>query len=183
MLIFLDTEFTTFENPELISLALVAENGQELYVELDDFHHKKCSDFVKDVVLPLLSSFRIPSSAAAAKVGDFLSSIEADTITICADYHLDFFLLKKLLARYGTAHKAFDELEVNYDLQRKALAVEVAHPEAAGTAMFKITTVYRSLLNGYFDEYVVDRHHALQDARAIRKAYLGAAKYAQELFT
>ena len=33
MLIFLDTEFTNFVRPNLISIALVSEDGQEFYAE------------------------------------------------------------------------------------------------------------------------------------------------------
>ena len=37
MLVFLDTEFTDFTSPDLISIALVAEDGREFYAELDDY--------------------------------------------------------------------------------------------------------------------------------------------------
>ena len=36
MLVFLDTEFTKFNSPDLISLALVAEDGREFYAERTD---------------------------------------------------------------------------------------------------------------------------------------------------
>ena len=38
MLVFLDTEFTDFAKPDLISLALVAEDGREFYAECTDYH-------------------------------------------------------------------------------------------------------------------------------------------------
>ena len=34
----LDTEFTDFVRPGLISIALVAENGREFYAERTDYH-------------------------------------------------------------------------------------------------------------------------------------------------
>ena len=37
MLMFLDTEFTNFVRPDLISLALVAKDGREFYAERDDY--------------------------------------------------------------------------------------------------------------------------------------------------
>lgn len=37
MLIFLDTEFTDFARPDLISLALVSEDGREFYAERIDY--------------------------------------------------------------------------------------------------------------------------------------------------
>jgi hypothetical protein len=38
MLVFLDTEFTNFAKPSLLSIALVAEDGQEFYAELVDYN-------------------------------------------------------------------------------------------------------------------------------------------------
>lgn len=47
--IFIDTEFTDFTHPGLISIALVAETGEEAYFETQ-YVERECSDFVKDVV-------------------------------------------------------------------------------------------------------------------------------------
>jgi hypothetical protein len=56
MKLFLDCEFTQLSTQaKLISLALVAENGRELYVELlDTWRPENCSDFVIEIVLPQL---------------------------------------------------------------------------------------------------------------------------------
>jgi hypothetical protein len=53
MIIALDTEFTAFHNPRLISIGLVAATGEEFYAELAVPPHE-CSDFVRETVLPLL---------------------------------------------------------------------------------------------------------------------------------
>ena len=37
MLIFLDTEFTAFMRPSLISIALVSEDGREFHAEQTDY--------------------------------------------------------------------------------------------------------------------------------------------------
>lgn len=58
MRLFLDCEFTHLSNQaKADSLALVAENGREFYVELVDvWQEEYCSDFVKQIVLPQLWS-------------------------------------------------------------------------------------------------------------------------------
>lgn len=58
--IYFDTEFTQFESPRLISIALVAEGSdREFYAEPNDtYQPSDCSDFVLDVVLPRLT--RLP---------------------------------------------------------------------------------------------------------------------------
>jgi hypothetical protein len=63
MLIFLDTEFTSFDHPELISMGLVGEDGREFYAERTDYQRDACSDFVLETVLPLLG--RVPGAACS----------------------------------------------------------------------------------------------------------------------
>ena len=60
MLVFLDTEFTDFVRPDLISLALVSEDGREFYAERTDYHRGACSEFVRETVQPLLG--RVPGA-------------------------------------------------------------------------------------------------------------------------
>ncbi len=43
MLVFLDTEFTQFHRPDLISIGLVAEDGREFYAERTDYNQDDCS--------------------------------------------------------------------------------------------------------------------------------------------
>ncbi|WP_426356268.1 hypothetical protein ACP26O_00100 [Burkholderia sp. R-40] len=52
MRIFVDTEFTDFIDCDLISIALVAEDGHEFYAERTDFDHHACSAFVREAILP-----------------------------------------------------------------------------------------------------------------------------------
>ncbi len=56
MKLYLDCEFTQLSPvAKLISLALVAENGKEFYLELlDTWGTQDCSDFVIEIVLPQL---------------------------------------------------------------------------------------------------------------------------------
>lgn len=56
ILLFLDTEFTgLMSEPNLISIALVSEDGCEFYAELTDtWELDECEPFVQEQVLPLL---------------------------------------------------------------------------------------------------------------------------------
>ena len=55
MRVFLDTEFSDFTDPKLISFGLVAENGQAFFLELaDGWNPKYCNSFVMDAIIPLL---------------------------------------------------------------------------------------------------------------------------------
>lgn len=54
---YLDTEFIEYPNTiDLISIALVSEDGRELYCESTDFNESKASDWVKENVIKKLWS-------------------------------------------------------------------------------------------------------------------------------
>ena len=59
MNVFLDTEFTDFLDPHLISLGMASEYGEDFYAEVP-YPDCACSTFVREVVVPLLR--KIPHS-------------------------------------------------------------------------------------------------------------------------
>lgn len=88
MRVFLDCEFTKLSAAaKLISLALVAEDGREFYVELlDAWKEEDCSDFVKEIVLPQLwgGSYVRPIIEARSALLEFLSSFD-EVLVIVTD--------------------------------------------------------------------------------------------------
>lgn len=100
MLIFLDTEFTDFVDCDLISIGLVDENGREFYAELTDYRLEACSDFVNEVVRPLLKHHkgRIEGNKffVAKALREWLSEYK-NGVTVCYDYILDWYLMADLL--------------------------------------------------------------------------------------
>lgn len=153
MLIFLDTEYTGLGQvcPKLISLALVAEDGQrEFYVELTDtWRLNDCAEFVKHEVLPLLQG---PSSSEA-EARDALRAWFADApreVQIACDSETDFRFLINLLG--------------------------APRPENLAACYFDLrplidTAIYDQVVADY---YQIDNrlHHALTDARAYRRGWL-----------
>lgn len=74
--LFLDTEFTDL-HPEarLISIALVAEDGEFFYAELTDtYEFDDCSEFVKGHVLPFLKGkpYEMTYFECALKLGNWI---------------------------------------------------------------------------------------------------------------
>ena len=58
MLLFLDTEFSDFIDCDLISIGIVAEDGQRIfYAERNDYRRDWVSPFVRDAVLPHLGKY------------------------------------------------------------------------------------------------------------------------------
>ena len=136
MLMFIDTEFSDFENPSLISIALVSECGQHVFhADISDWNMRgsPASGFVKEHVLPHLNALTDDVGTAyyiAHKVYDFIAGIDEEVI-IAADYYVDWALLcnlfmnveewmpKNLKKRYINiwsvmSNPAFEEIELNF---------------------------------------------------------------------
>ena len=97
MRLFLDCEFTQLSSAaKLISLALVAENGREFYVELlDGWREDNCSDFVKEIVLPQLwgGEYAMPMIEARKVLLQFLATYdkELEVVTDAPIYDWELF--------------------------------------------------------------------------------------------
>lgn len=78
MKFFLDTEFIERGNQypvTLISIGLVAENGNTFYAVSSEFHDEDCSQWVKENVLPHLGQDpRIPVVDIALRLWDWMDS-------------------------------------------------------------------------------------------------------------
>lgn len=95
MLVFLDTEFTDFMRPDLISIGLVAEDGREFYGERNDYQQEDCSDFVREEVLPLLRRFpdaRFSEVKLSFRVREWLTSLGPFTLACDSLYDRDLLI-------------------------------------------------------------------------------------------
>lgn len=97
MRLFLDCEFTQLTvAARLISVALVAENGREFYVELQDtWRVEDCSEFVVQIVLPQLwgGSHFLPIVEARSALLEFLRSFDEvlEIVTDAPQYDWELF--------------------------------------------------------------------------------------------
>ena len=148
MKIFIDTEFTHFIHTSLISLALVAETGEEEYIETE-FDVAECSDFVKVAVLPQLGQVPnafCPRPDLRLRILTWLSLVRQgdERLLIVYDYTTDWSLF-------------IDALD--YDVPVWCEGENVA------------CDINKHLLRQYFATTGQQEHHALHDARANRYAY------------
>ncbi len=96
-----DCEFTDFIDCDLISVALVADDGREFYAERSDYDDASCSAFVREAVLPQLGQYpgRVFTreglrTALLAWLDQFTGEPER---FFCMDYAGDWDLLVDLL--------------------------------------------------------------------------------------
>ena len=151
MLVFLDTEFTDFARPELLSLALVAEDGREFYAERTDYRKNECSAFVQEIVLPLLG--RVPGAACdsaelALRLQAWFHALPEPPIIIF-DYQTDWDLLAGAMPG-----RPLDSFATPLYLDGYA----ITHPffEKAQNLVYS---------------HAWPPHHALADARALMAGY------------
>ena len=155
MLVFLDTEFTNFMRPALISLALVSEEGHEFYAERSDYPRSACSSFVRTTVLPLLG--RVPGAACdqgtlMRRLRKWFESLPEPAMVIC-DYGEDEALLMQ--ASVGREHRS---------PPAKVGEVLVLDGSIIGDPVFDLAWKL-----AYSQEW--PPHHALADARALHAGY------------
>ncbi|MEO6354855.1 MAG: hypothetical protein ABIO19_05465 [Burkholderiaceae bacterium] len=163
MLVFIDTEFTDFVQIDLISIALVAEDGREFYAERTDYRVDDCNDFVRAAVLPLLG--RVPG--AHCDRAELTRRLRAwfDALPEPAMLIFDYFSDWELLA------DAF--LGDEYDTPPRNVGDKLhLGQEIIGNAVFQ-TALNRTFTREW------PPHHALADARAIHAGYRAYATAAR----
>ncbi|WP_311732569.1 MULTISPECIES: 3'-5' exoribonuclease [Burkholderia cepacia complex] len=143
----MDTEFTGFIDCQLISLAIVGEDGREFYGECSDFEPSACSEFVRAAVLPQLGQFpgrSMPARQLRDELRAWLLAVPAKPKRIlCFDYQGDFDLLYDLLDGNIPAGWKCEHIGRRLNMER---------------------------LEAYFRQHG-GRHHALHDARANAYAF------------
>lgn len=154
MQLFLDTEYTGLDrkSPQLISLALVAEDGsREWYAELSDgWTEQECSPFVLREVLPHLSGPTLSCAEASASLRNWFAEAPRRCIAAC-DAESDFQFLLELLG----------ERPKNLEPQRYDLAPLID------------TTAYHQAVEKYHAQPGCPWRHALHDARSYRVGGVG----------
>ena len=149
--IFVDTEFTSFETPKLISIGLVTLTKEEFYAEVE-YDLDSCSDFVRITVLPLLSE----------------------------DKKCSLVELKVRLSKWIEKIKNLGPVLLHYDSEYDRLMLESIFENDFPNAVFlhRLGTSYINKIKQY--EYHVKtkqvEHHALHDARALRYAFRAAER-------
>jgi hypothetical protein len=148
-IIFVDTEFTAFHNPQLISMGCVRLNEQfelaeRFYVEAQ-FDERCASHWVCEYVIPKLTMFRLPAPNCARRLADWLKKLPHSESIVCFDFQYDWDFVGAMLSpAYG-------------DLLAK-LAPRNVREEAADT---------RALIPDW-DHRV---HHALRDAEHLARGW------------
>lgn len=164
LFVFFDTEFSTMENPQLLSLGLVSEHGDEIYVEVVGAMDMVVSPFVKGEVFPLLGKHDpvvLAYDDIATHLEDWFDVLRGGDrnigIVLVTDYPTDWQLVAEL---------------------RVPMPAEPTWTRAAniGGRMVQNMMTSGRQVGEYFDAIEEfhrihkQQHHALVDARAMKFA-------------
>ena len=144
--VFIDSEFSSLESPELLSFGAVTAEGHTFYAELEHEQPVALSSFVEQSVLPLMENARVPRASAAEQFVSWLHNLaNGRAVRLISDSGFDRWALSDLLAA--------EDLPSGVPWQRAPVAY--------------------SELDRVSEELRLRRHHALDDALALRRAVLG----------
>lgn len=178
MITFLDTEFTDFLNPELLSLGLVTIDGRELYVELDlsteagKARAKASGNFVRGGVLDLWGL--VPGAAGTELeigrlTGEWLLGLAEESgtrIEVAFDYGVDYELMEYAIRDSGLWDRVREVVSpVNVGVRTGTIDGELAAEEC-----------YREL-----GKRGLRWHHSLADALPLRAAYMAVKERALKI--
>ena len=166
--IFLDTEFTGLhQQSSLISIALIAETGEDFYGELTDFDIKNINPWVKENVLPQLNENNASNIikgtqkeiAKAIKEWLIQFSNEASSIQIWADcYAWDWILFCEL---FGGAFEIPSSIHYMPMDLATLFDIKTGKPD---------TSRFDFVKNEISDKNWI-QHHALHDAKVEKLCY------------
>ena len=147
---FLDSEFAE-RGPqfpiELISIAIVAEDGREFYAVSNEFDPATCNDWVKTNVLPLLPPKTSPlwMSRAEIRRGVEMFIDEGDTIEIYGFYPAyDSVVFAQLFGTMADLPSSYpmNIIDLNFLLERHGLS-RLESPEGAHDALIDAQWAFR----------------------------------------
>lgn len=159
-ILFLDTEWADAIGADLVSLALVSEDGRHRFYAERDPLPALTTEFVRDVVYPLLNrgNAALSDAAMTTALRAFLASIPDPYIL--ADFPNDLRLVANVLA--------------GFDLPDSEAQACGPIPRPVMTRMLK-DGLTQMVLEDWFEAHPDEcrrRHHAMVDACALRKTWL-----------
>ena len=149
MRLFLDTEFTSPETKQLISIGIISEDGQHsFYGELNDYDESLCNRFVCESVLPHLEHNGMSRDQLAGALRDWFATLPRRVFFSCDSYDDIKLVLALLGERPANLIENWLDLRSLID-----------------------TSIYHNAVEAY---HTPDKpwHHALHDAAAHRAGWL-----------
>lgn len=159
-IIFFDTEFSSLDlrKGEILSLAFVKLNGEELYLELE--FDGEADEWPKNNILPNLTKNRVSKKQAVRLIEQFIGSGKPYVVAYVNQFDMTYFY--KLFGLENFNDK-FNWIPIDYAPILFSLGID--------------PNVLSDRKQSFFDKLQIDlskyiQHNALDDARLLREVYL-----------
>jgi hypothetical protein len=161
--IFIDTEFTNFHSKGLISVGLIEMESEEyFYMECLDYKVEESSEFVKENIIPLLSKEGESTKEVIRKMLTWL--VQWEEYCFVGDSEIDYQIIIRE-TKLPKKCKGF-------------IYIEHYIEEILNIRNEEMKNIILERFSEYCDEYFYKNnkkaHHALEDAKANRWAFLKA---------
>jgi hypothetical protein len=174
---FFDSEFTNFKSKELISLGIISEDGKrEFYKENLNYSKSECSDFVNEIVVPLLDSnaYGLSYNNIAKEIKDWINTLPERNVYFVADYNGDLDILQNLLAiNVGKLEKNVSMLLLDKAFKQVAMERGMFNHEKESSSLECIVDEIEKI----FKNNSKNQHHALYDAKVLRLGWIKGLNY------
>jgi len=178
MLVFIDTEFTELSiAPGIISIGLVSEDGNSVfYAELSDtYQSSECSDFVREVVLPKLQGGEaiMTMRELSLRLVDWLNDFSEPVQLATDSLQWDWQWIEKIFAEAGAylVEQTPAWQDIKDSPHRLASVARPANVDGRPYVLQQ-TTAFILAIEQAFERGLLHCHHALDDAKANRIAWL-----------
>ncbi len=159
-IIFFDSEFSSMDPyvGEILSIGMVTYDGREMYLELE--HNGKVSDWVKENILPTLTTKKVSRDDAVKKIYEFVGVKKPYLIA-----YVDVYDVVYSYKLFGDMKETpFNWMPLDFASMLFALGINPKSYQPKNKENF-------------FDKLGVDTakyhiHHALDDAKLLREVYL-----------
>ena len=182
LLIFFDCEFTDLSvDSRLISIGLVSENGNcEFYAELSEtYQSPDCSDFVREAVLPQLQGgdALMTMRELSLRLLDWLIAFGEPVQLATDSLQWDWPWIEKIFAEAGAylLEQTPAWQDIKDSSHRLAAVARPANVDGRPYALQQ-STAFNLSIEQAFESGLLRRHHALDDAKANRIAWMDAQK-------
>lgn len=177
--LFIDTEFTDFYDSQLISIGIVADTGEEFYMESTDFLPHRCNDFVEETVIPLLQGGEVCGSEADIrdKLFAWLNLLIAthataqDGLLIVYDFLMDWTFFETLTATFDKKSLLIKK-GASLSLEEHLLA---RYPEEVdrhiAILVLEAGEIIHDFYTAAYETSNARQHHALEDAKTLKQAW------------
>ncbi len=160
--IFFDTEFDNFADLGMISIGFYSECGKhQLYLENNQYQEKKCSEFVKNIVLPKLNMdlFGGTIKENLNKFNEWIEQLPDEEICLVADYEGDLKIFWKYF--YHFERKKLIKTKLIYEVLESLINSSVLNKKQTN----QFIEHFNFLLSVQDDTIQKNLHHALFDAK------------------